>query len=336
MEKKDLGKLEQLDIKEAWTDETKEFTPWLAIDENIALLGDAIGMELEVQSQEQRVGLYRADIVCKDTITDEIVLIENQLEQTDHRHLGQILTYASGLEAMTIIWISKSFTDEHRATLDWLNEITKEKYNFFGIEVELWKIGDSKIAPKFNIVCMPSDWRKTAYLDEIALSEDKKMQLDFWNGFIVYLKTEKSTLKSGKTKAGAYLQINLGSSLAYLELCAGFYDFEMGSFSQNLLRVSLVLRSKGDPKHIFNILEKRKNEIQSKISEEVTWYNPEDKQTCRIYMKKNVDLYDLEKWQEYYKWLKEKSEKMYNVFSPIVKDIKDSDVQESTEEEPGP
>src|SRR4051812_43362290 len=145
-----LSHLKQIDLKDVWSHEASSFTPWLALEQNIALLGDTLGLELEVEAQEKAVGPFRADILCKDLQTNTWVLIENQLERTDHTHLGQVLTYASGLGAVTIVWIAARFTEEHRATLDWLNKITDRSFRFFGIEVELWRIGDSSPAPKFN------------------------------------------------------------------------------------------------------------------------------------------------------------------------------------------
>lgn len=153
-----LGRLTRVDLRNIWTSESSDFTPWLAREENLAVLGDALGIDLELEAQEKAVGPFRADILCKDIGTGAWVLVENQLERTDHSHLGQLLTYASGLEAVTIVWIAARFTEEHRSTLDWLNKITDESFRFFGLEVELWRIGDSPAAPKFNIVSKPNDW----------------------------------------------------------------------------------------------------------------------------------------------------------------------------------
>ncbi len=137
-----LGRLEQVDLREVWQNEAGQFTPWLAQVDNIALLADTLGLELEVEAQEKGVGPFRADIDCRDTSDGTLVLIENQLERTDHTHLGQLMTYAAGLDAVTIVWIAERFTDEHRAALDWLNEITGEKVGFFGLEDEpaLWPV----------------------------------------------------------------------------------------------------------------------------------------------------------------------------------------------------
>lgn len=156
-----LGRLQKVDLREAWTSESSDFTPWLAQEENLKLLGETIGIELELESQETEVGPFRADILCKDTATNDWVLIENQLERTDHSHLGQLLTYAAGLNAVTIVWIAERFTEEHRAALDWLNERTDEKINLFGLEIELWRIATSPVAPKFNIISQPNDWSRT-------------------------------------------------------------------------------------------------------------------------------------------------------------------------------
>ncbi|MDE0307045.1 MAG: hypothetical protein OXI87_19515 [Albidovulum sp.] len=132
-----LGRLIRVNLRDIWTSEASEFTPWLAREENLSILGETLGIDLELEAQEKAVGPFRADILCKDIGTGAWVLVENQLERTDHGHLGQLLTYASGLEAVTIIWNSARFTEEHRSTLDWLNRITDESIRFFGLEVEL-------------------------------------------------------------------------------------------------------------------------------------------------------------------------------------------------------
>ncbi|MDF1733853.1 MAG: hypothetical protein P1U37_01120, partial [Minwuia sp.] len=152
-----IGRLESVPLRNAWETEAMNFTPWLAQEDHLGILSDVLGLELELEAQEKAVGPFRADLLCKNVGSDEWVLIENQLERTDHTHLGQLLTYASGLEAVTIIWIAARFTEEHRSTLDWLNRITDESFRFFGIEIELWRIGNSPVAPKFNVVSKPNN-----------------------------------------------------------------------------------------------------------------------------------------------------------------------------------
>lgn len=180
-----LGKLQKVELRSVWKNEASHFTPWLASEENISLIGELLNIDLEVVGQEERVGPFRADILCRDTENDHFVLIENQFEFTDHKHLGQLLTYAAGLDAVSILWVAEHFTEEHRAAMDWLNRVTTEGINFFAIEIELLKIGDSEPAPRFNLVSKPNDWSK--YMRSAARSavtyENKQQQLEFWTGF---------------------------------------------------------------------------------------------------------------------------------------------------------
>jgi hypothetical protein len=151
-----LGRLERCDLKTVWAHEAFDFTPWLAQRDSLQLLGDTLGLDLEPEAIEEPVGPFRADILCRDVSADQRVIIENQLGRTDHGHLGQLMTYAAGLEAVTIIWIAASFTDEHRAALDWLNRISADSVRLFGLEVELWRIGSSLAAPRFSVVAKPA------------------------------------------------------------------------------------------------------------------------------------------------------------------------------------
>ena len=147
MTRKTLGRLEPVELRDIWTSESAEFTPWLARPENLSVLGETLGIDLELEAQERSVGPFRADILCKDIATDSWVLVENQLERTDHSHLGQLLTYASGLEAVTIVWVAAQFTDEHRSTLDWLNRITDARFRFSALRSSCGGSGFAASAP---------------------------------------------------------------------------------------------------------------------------------------------------------------------------------------------
>ena len=153
-----LAKIERVDLREAWPNEARDFTPWLA--ENIAELGEALGMDLELQETEAAVGGYSLDVLATDRDQNRPVIIENQLEATNHAHLGQLLTYAAGYDANVIVWLTREFRDEHRQALDWLNQRTGEDTEFFGVVVELWRIGDSPLAPHFRLVATPNEWGK--------------------------------------------------------------------------------------------------------------------------------------------------------------------------------
>jgi hypothetical protein len=157
-----LGHLEPVPLRTAWSREDHGFTPWLAEPANLDLLGATLGLKLERARTETRIGPFRADILCREVCEDRLVLIENQLERTDHGHLGQLITYMAGLDAATIVWIAAEFTEEHCAALDWLNIATDDRFRFFGLEVQVWRIGDSMKAPAFRIVSQPNEWARQA------------------------------------------------------------------------------------------------------------------------------------------------------------------------------
>ena len=227
-----LGRLTKVDLRQAWISEPGDFTPWLAQPENIVLLGEAIGIELEVESQEKSVGPFRADILCRDTTDRHYVLIENQLERTDHTHLGQLLTYAAGLDAVTIVWVAGRFTDEHRAALDWLNRATTTGFNFFGLEVELWQIGNSPYAPKFNVVSQPNDWSRTVRDQAAAagqMSSNEQLHFDFWTQFREFLGRQWQRSPGDPTVQGSYwTNASVGRTNFYLSAWNGMRDGRSG------------------------------------------------------------------------------------------------------------
>jgi hypothetical protein len=185
-----FARLEQIDPRAGWPHEAHDFTPWLAQSENLALLGETLGIQIELVEIERTVGSFSADLVCRDTSTDSLVVIENQLERTDHSHLGQILTYAAGVQAVTLVWIARRFTDEHQAAVNWLNEHTDESIRFFGLEIELWRIGESPMAPKFNVVARPNDWVKSGTATRgAAISGIRQAQQQYWAAFGEWLRT---------------------------------------------------------------------------------------------------------------------------------------------------
>lgn len=311
----ELGHLEQVDLRKVWIDEARDFTPWLAREENLVLLGETIGIDLELEAQEKNVGPFRADILCKKSGTNDWVLVENQLEKTDHIHLGQLLTYGAGLEAVTIVWIAEHFTDEHRATLDWLNEITDERFNFFGLEIELWQIGESPIAPRFNIVSKPNDWSRTISnaANNLDLTPMKQLQLEYWTKFRDYLNDRNSILRPQKPLPQSWTNFALGRAHFGLSAQVNTRDNKIG--------VNIGLGGPNAKQH-FAILQHEKDSIENGVGEKLTWKNSEDNKTCGILLSKDdVALTNQENWPEQFKWLQEKLEAFYKTFSPIVKNL---------------
>jgi len=307
-----LGQLQKIDdLRIAWESEPEHFTPWLA--NNLKLLGDTIGIELELESQEKEVGPFNADILCKDMATNNWVLIENQLERTDHTHLGQLMTYAAGLNAVTIVWIAERFTDEHRAAMDWLNEHTDEKINLFGLEIELWRVNDSLIAPKFNIVCKPNDWFRTVRNATEKITPAKQIQLRFWTQFKEYLESNKSFLKRQKPGMQHWYDHTIGRSGIKLSSIINIKPPEIRAEFQ-------VNHSKA--KDDFAKFEKQRESIERSLGFELVWHNPDNATACRCYIKKSIDLSSDETlWPECFAWLREHLEKMHKVFAPLVKQL---------------
>jgi hypothetical protein len=319
MENAPLGKLETVALESVWPHEASNFTPWLGQLENIRILGDTLGMELELDDQEVAVGPFAADIVCKNTADSSWVLIENQIKKTDHTHLGQILTYASGLDAKTMVWIAAKFTEEHRAALDWLNENTGESISFFGLEIELWKIGDSAPAPKFNVVSKPNDWSKAVKVQaegtEGHVSDHKKLQFEFWTAFKSYLE-ENTKLKSQNPSYRHWFTISIGKSGFHMAAITSSWN-TLTNDAKPEVRVDLNLNSR-EAKHHFAELEKLKTELQTAIDSPLTWHNLADK-SCKIYVRRDGDFTDRTKWNELFTWLAKYLNRFNEVFGPVVK-----------------
>ena len=158
-----LGKMKRItDLRTVWPHEANDFTKWLAEDANLEELGNAVGIDIDLEERESSVGSFSVDLFATETGSGRKIIIENQLEDTNHDHLGKLITYASGKGAEVVIWIVKRARDEHRQAIEWLNQHTDSNIGFFLVEIELWQINDSLLAPKFNVVEKPNDWAKEA------------------------------------------------------------------------------------------------------------------------------------------------------------------------------
>jgi hypothetical protein len=311
----ELGRITSVDLREIWTSEDKHFTPWLAQPENLELLGNALGIDLELEAQEKDVGPFRADLLCKNTAEeDSWVVIENQIEKTDHRHLGQLLTYASGLHAKTIVWISRSFTEEHRAALDWLNRIANRSVQFFGIEVELWKIGSSPAAPRFNVVCKPNEWEATVEDAKEAIAAEEgnrsqRLRLRYWTAFRNYLREGNSFLRAQKPSKDHWYSFGVGTGRAHTAALLITRDKEVA--------VELVMNGQ-DAKEVFRYLHAQKEAVESALGEHLDWREMPDKKASRIVLFRSADGYQEDKWAEQFGWLREKLEAFDRVFRPLL------------------
>jgi hypothetical protein len=314
-----LGRLQKVELRDVWKSEAQDFTPWLAREENLELLGDAIGLDLELEAVEENVGPFRADILCKETSSNSWVLVENQIERTDHTHLGQLLTYAAGLNTVSIVWIAQRFTDEHRAALDWLNEITGDEICFFGLEVELWRIGDSPIAPKFNVVSQPNEWTKgkggtSNVTNNADLSPTKQLQLEFWQQFREYVLENSSIMRPQKPFPCHWMNFSCGTSKAFPSALLNTQD--------GLISICLQINNVEDRLAIFNLLKQDQSTIESELGSTLVWEEKPEKKSSHIILRnRNFDPNKKDTWPAQHQWMLEKLEKFRQVFGSRIKNM---------------
>lgn len=306
-----LIKQKQINPRKMWPNEAQNFTPWLA--ENIAELGEKIGLELEVVGQEVSVGPYSADILAKDVDTDAYVVIENQLEKTNHDHLGKSITYASALGAKTIVWIATDFTDEHKKALDWLNDNTNEELAFWGIQLELWQISEETASMRLNIVSRPSTNIKTIKSKSNNESESRNTQLEFWTKFRDKLQSTKKIPTLQTPKPRYWYDVRIGrSNILLSNFC---------STQKNMVGVRLYIRSSVVDLY-YPVLLAKKEEINKALCCDPIWDANPDAKDKTIGISFDTDLTDADKMEEALDWLVQQTIVFYNVFSKEVKAIK--------------
>ena len=268
-----LGKLEEVDIRKVWPHEQYDFSKWLATEENIRELGDALNLSLTDVETEKFVGNYRCDILCKDEITGKMVLIENQLEPTNHDHLGKIITYASGLDAAVVVWIVASARDEHASAIEWLNKHTDDEISFFLMEVHAYKIGDSDPAPQFKIIEQPNDFVKIvkAVSKNTDMNESQKNRLEFWTQFNEVVDSKGKPFNKRKATTDHWYNVAIGSSDASISI-----DLVN---KEHKIRVSLWI---SDNKDIFNALLQKKDEIEEAFGFALEWNRLDNKKASYI------------------------------------------------------
>ena len=312
-----LARLEPVNLRDCWKNEATDFTRWLAREENTQLLGDTIGLELELESREKPVGPFQADLLYKSTADDTWVLVENQLERTDHTHLGQLLTYAAGLQAVTIVWIARRVREQHRATLDWLNEVTDRSINFFGLEIELWRIGDSAAAPKFNVVSQPNDWIDSRPPE---LSVIQRLRLEFWKAFCDHVAEEGARFSTRKPHSESWMEMAIGAAGFRIRAIASTWDSRDDNYDSGELRAEFVVK-RADANDLFGRLHDRDEEIEKELGEHLTWDNPQDTKTWRAYLRETADIQDRSSWPDQHEWLRSRLDRLSEVFGPMVRGL---------------
>lgn len=328
-----LGRIVAVDVRSIWPSEATNFTPWLAEAQNLTELANALHLgELTMQSTELSVGDFSADIVAVDE-GGSPVLIENQLEQTDHRHLGQVLTYLAGIGSAeaTVIWISTRLREEHRAAIDWLNRNTIEGYDFFGVEIEVLRIGDSDPAPRFNVVAMPNDWARQARqaVREVASetrSEVKALYQEYWRALKEIYEAIGGGSRFPKAWPRQWLAFRIGRS--------GFHIAAVVSRNEQTIRVELYMRQKGlPPKQAFRALIEKRDEIHAAYGAELDWQELPEKVASRIAVHlKDADINSRADWTRQHHWIAEEVEKFRRVFTNRVRGLQLNDSEQDDDD----
>lgn len=306
-----LGQMKRIEARVVWPHEEHDFTPWLY--ENLDKLAEALGLELEVQERECDVGDFAVDIVARELGTNRLVVIENQLEATDHKHLGQLLTYAAGKEAGVVVWISPEFRDEHREALDWLNRDGGEGGpEFFGVELQVIQIDDSKPAVNLRPVAFPNEW--TRDLNEggtAGVSEKRQKYQDFFQGLLDELREVKFS-NAKKAQPQNWYAFSSGVS---------GYVYSASFANGGRLRVDLYISLQDAPesKAAFEKLQEDKSNIEAEFGEPLTWEKLEGRRACRVSIYTPGSIDDMpEALLHHRTWMKEKLIQMKKVLGPRI------------------
>lgn len=294
-----LDKLKQIkDLREVWPNEAKDFTPWLAKEENLKLLGETIGIEMELTEKESAVGDFSVDVLAIEQDTGRKIIIENQLEETNHDHLGKLITYASGKGAAIIIWIVRHARDEHRQAIEWLNDHTDDEAAFFLVEIELWQIGESNPAPKFNIVERPNEWTRTIK-SMASLTKGDALKVSFWQAFNDNAINNPDFQKVFKTKKPwkwNWYDLSIGIGIVSVQ-------FTVNTIS-NMLTVGLCV---SDTDHsLYETYKEHEAELATILNDKNISWTESDK-SAKFYISRKISLSKPETWDKDFAWLIEKA-----------------------------
>jgi hypothetical protein len=313
MAKPRLGKLEAVEVVECWPDEARDFTPWLA-EEGLAMLGEALNLELEVEGTEVPVGRFSADIVARDTAGNSRVVIENQYGRSDHDHLGKAMTYAAVLDARTVVWVAPRFTEEHRKAIEWLNEHTDDNLELYALELRAFRIGGSEPAPQFEVVAGPNETVRDAStaIEAAASSERRQAQHDFWKAVSANLK-EAGRIGSLRAPRPRYwYDVALGRTNVWLSLFADTWGKRVG--------VRVVLAAPVAAAALPQ-LEAQKVAIEREVGMPLVWNPHPEKAVKTIVGERAGDILEGAERSELVEWISRLAEKMREAFAPRVRQL---------------
>lgn len=298
-----LGTLKEItDLRSVWAHEAINFTPWVA--DNVDLLADAVGLDITVDETESSVGDFNVDIYASETGTDRKIIIENQLEDTDHDHLGKLITYASGKGADVVIWVVKHAREEHKAAVEWLNNHTDDKIGFFLCEIKLFQIGDSQVAPSFSVVEKPNDWTKEIK-KTTASNPTQQQHLEYWQAFNDA--DFSKAFNKRKPTTDHWMDFSIGSSACHI----GVTQIQ----KRNAIGVKLYIN---DDKELFKSLRSHKEDVEKNMGFALEWRELPERKASRIIVEKEVKLDDQSAWTEQFIYIMDVCTKMKMAFKKYI------------------
>lgn len=305
-----LSKLEEInDLRKVWPHEAQDFTPWLANEDNIGSLSDAIGIDIAIDEEESPVGDFSVDIFAREIDTGRKVIIENQLESTNHDHLGKLITYASGKSAEIIVWLVKHAREEHRAAIEWLNNHTDDKVAFFLCEIKLYKIGNSSPAVKFEVVERPNDWAKDVKKAD-STSAVQQRRYDYWVAFQDYaFRDPRFAREFNHRKPGLdhWMSFYIGSSSCHMAL--------LQLYKRQSLTVELYI---SNDKDLFHSLYEHRAEIESESGLKLDWRELPHRKASRILIEKKFELTNASQWNTQFEWAVDVMLRMKKAFKKYI------------------
>ncbi len=312
--KSELGTLQYIEPRNVWEHEAHDFTPWL--EENIDLLGDAIGLDIEITGREVAVGSFSLDLLGKEANTERTVIIENQLERTDHDHLGKTLTYAAGLDARVIVWVSSDVRDEHREAIHWLNEHTAETVSFFAVEIEILRIGESLPALRLNVVAQPSEFQREVVRKSVAPPTARQTA---YQTFFTKLVEALHSAHPGFTRVRA----DSVSTATGKNFSTGVQGLTVGAWfsggGELWVETWIAVGSKEQNKIAFERLYNQREVIEDTVGGPLTWEKKEDRKGSRVSLRRpgSIDSSESE-LQGLSEWAVDLLPKFRDAFAPRI------------------
>ena len=308
------AKVEKVPLRSIWDREDTHFTPWLAEPNNIGLVGEAIGMDLAVETTEAFVGSFRVDIVCKDTNSNRTVLVENQLTRTDHKHLGQLVTYAAGYDTAALVWVAETFHEDHKIAIENFNKITRDDIKVFGLEIELLKVGDAPPTPYIKVVAAPWTWTKRTKSRIQAPTTPKSMREEteakYWGSF--------NTLMAGGCNRRP-LGVRKGTRRGWTFVATDTY-LSIG-VTADTTYVLVQIQNTRYPTW-FEQLEARKDEIEAALGFPLVWRGRPGESRAYIETERfDIGLNQPANWNRAHQWSMEQLDAMDKVFRPLLQEL---------------